>query len=99
MNFTDSETPYTRIIEHKHFDSIQSPYTVITREYPCAWSPSIDPYYPMEDQENRTRYEHYAALAAKERKVVFGGRLGEYRYYDMQDTIASALLKADIWLK
>lgn len=98
MNFTDFETAYTRIIEHKHFDFISSPRTVISHEYPQAWTPKLDPYYPMEDAENRRRYELYAQRAAGEDKLVFGGRLGEYRYYDMQDTIASALAKAEQWL-
>ena len=98
MNFNDAQTPYTRIIEHKHFEFGTQEKTVISREYPQAWEPGVDPYYPMEDAENRGRYEQYAALAQLEEKVRFGGRLGEYRYYDMQDTIKSALAKAKEWL-
>jgi UDP-galactopyranose mutase len=98
MNFTDYETPYTRIIEHKHFEPVQSGRTIISREYPCAWAQDKEPYYPMEDAENMTRYQQYAQCADNEKHVYFGGRLGEYRYYDMQDTIASALAKAGEWL-
>jgi UDP-galactopyranose mutase len=98
MNFTDYETPYTRIIEHKHFEPIQSDQTVVSREYPCVWTQGMEPYYPMEDAENMRRYQQYAQCAGDEKRVHFGGRLGEYRYYDMQDTIASALAKADAWL-
>lgn len=104
MNFTDRETPYTRIIEHKHFEFGNQPNTVISREYPQKWNVGIDPYYPMEDQENRARYEQYRKLALRlsegpAPRIFFGGRLGEYRYYDMQDTIKSALHKAETWLK
>lgn len=98
MNFTDFETPYTRIIEHKHFEKAQCDHTVISREYPCTWSLGIEPYYPMEDAENVVRYKQYAERAAQEAKVKFGGRLGEYKYYDMQDTVKSALAKAEVWL-
>lgn len=98
MNFTDAETPYTRIIEHKHFTFDTSPQTVITREYPHAWARGVEPYYPIEDAENRARYERYLALASAEEGVRFGGRLGEYRYYDMQDTVKSAREKARRWL-
>ena len=98
MNFTDAETPYTRIIEHKHFEFGDQPTTVISREYPQEWHRGMEPYYPMEDEGNRARYRQYADLAASQSKVKFGGRLGEYRYYDMQDTIKSALAKADEWL-
>lgn len=98
VNYTDAETPYTRIIEHKHFEFGTQPQTVISREYPQKWEPGMEPYYPCEDAENKERYEKYAQLAAAEEKVHFGGRLGEYRYYDMQDTISSALEKARLWL-
>lgn len=98
MNFTDRETPYTRIIEHKHFEFGTQPTTVVSREYPQAWHQGIEPYYPMEDGANRARYAQYRALAEGEEKVRFGGRLGEYRYYDMQDTVKSALAKAREWL-
>lgn len=97
MNFTDGEVPFTRIIEHKHFNFGNQSSTVISREYPVSWSLGDDPYYPMEDEKNRSRYSEYAKCAAKESNVFFGGRLGEYRYYDMQDTIKSALEKARVW--
>lgn len=97
MNFTDYETAYTRIIEHKHFDFTESDHTVISHEYPYPWTKEVDPYYPMEDRENLDRYHRYEELASKEAGVYFGGRLGEYKYYDMQDTIASALAKVDEW--
>lgn len=92
VNYTDRETPYTRIIEHKHFVFGTQPTTVISREYPLEWTQGIEPYYPINDMKNQERYEKYATLAEKENNVIFGGRLGEYQYYDMQDTIQSALL-------
>lgn len=91
MNFTDYETPYTRIIEHKHFEFGTQEHTVITREYPLEWTEGIEPYYPINDSKNQSRYEQYRTLAAKETQVFFGGRLGTYAYTDMQDTIAAAL--------
>jgi UDP-galactopyranose mutase len=91
MNFTGLEPAYTRIIEHKHFEFGTQPKTVVTREYPLEWSLGIDPYYPINNEQNQQRYAMYASLAKKEPGVVFGGRLGEYKYYDMQDTIISAL--------
>lgn len=91
VNYTDVETPYTRIIEHKHFEFGNQPMTVITKEYPLSWNPNIDPYYPINDKKNQQIYDTYKSIAYKEKNVVFGGRLGEYRYYDMQDTIKSAL--------
>ena len=98
MNYTDAETPYTRTIEHKHFEFGQQKKSVVSKEYPCDWHVGEEPYYPMEDDANRRRYAHYKELADKEEKVHFGGRLGEYRYYDMQDTVKSALAKAEEWL-
>ena len=98
VNYTDAETPYTRIIEHKHFEFGTQPTTVISREYPQDWQPGIEPFYPMEDEGNKARYAQYFELAQAETKVRFGGRLGEYRYYDMQDTIKSALEKCNEWL-
>ena len=98
MNFTDRKTPYTRIIEHKHFEFGAQPTTVVSREYPQDWHQGIEPYYPMEDEKNRIAYARYANLAEREVKVRFGGRLGEYRYYDMQDTVRSALAKCKEWL-
>lgn len=91
MNFTEAEIPYTRIIEHKHFEYGNQDFTIVSREYPCVWRPGQEPYYPMEDRENRARYDKYRALSEGQSKIRFGGRLGEYRYYDMQDTIKSAL--------
>lgn len=91
MNFTDSDTPYTRIIEHKHFTFGDQRQTVITYEYPLEWRLGLEPYYPINDEPNQNRYEKYCRLAIKEKNVYFGGRLGEYRYYDMQDTILSAM--------
>lgn len=98
VNYTDRETPYTRIIEHKHFEFGSQPTTVISREYPQDWHRGIEPYYPMEDAGNLARFARYRELADGEVKVHFGGRLGEYRYYDMQDTVKSALAKAGEWL-
>lgn len=95
VNYTDRETPYTRTIEHKHFEFIEDGPTVITWEYPCTWEIGVDPYYPMEDEINRMRYREYSQLASNEENVIFGGRLGEYKYYDMQDTIRSALQKVN----
>lgn len=98
MNYTDAETPYTRTIEHKHFEFGQQKKSVVSKEYPCDWHVGEEPYYPMEDDANRRRFARYKELADKEEKVHFGGRLGEYRYYDMQDTVKSALVKAEEWL-
>ncbi len=90
VNYTDRETPYTRIIEHKHFEFGTQEKTVITREYPVAWSEGMEPYYPINDDKNQELYDKYAALAANEKNVIFGGRLAEYRYYDMDKVIESA---------
>lgn len=95
VNYTDRETPYTRIIEHKHFEFGTQPKTVITREYPVDWSEGMEPYYPVNDEKNQALYQKYAALAANEDKVLFGGRLGEYKYYDMDKVIESAMRKAE----
>lgn len=91
VNYTEYEVPYTRIIEHKHFEYGTQPKTVITREYPKTWSKGDEPYYPMNDEKNAQLYEKYSQLAQKEGNVIFGGRLGQYKYYDMDDTIAAAL--------
>ena len=91
INYTDPETPYTRIIEHKHFEFGTQPKTVISREYSQEWQPGIEPYYPVNDEKNTALYQQYRALAEKEDRVIFGGRLGQYRYYDMDAVIASAL--------
>lgn len=95
VNYTEREVPYTRIIEHKHFEFGTQPDTVITREYPAAWKRGDEPYYPINDEQNGSLYEKYAELAAKEKNVLFGGRLGQYRYYDMDKVIAEALAMAE----
>ena len=91
MNYTAREIPYTRIIEHKHFEFGTQPVTYITREYPADWHPGEEAYYPLNNAENQSLYAKYAALAKKEPHTIFGGRLAEYRYYDMDDVIRSAL--------
>lgn len=91
MNHTDRETPYTRIIEHKHFEFGKQPVTYITKEYPSEWKPGDEAYYPVNDARNQALYAKYKMLAEKENNVIFGGRLGEYKYYDMDKVIASAL--------
>ena len=95
VNYTDRETPYTRIIEHKHFEFGTQPKTVISREYSQEWQPGIEPYYPINDEENGALYARYKELADREERVIFGGRLAQYRYYDMDATIASALAEAE----
>ena len=94
VNYTDCETPYTRVIEHKHFEFGTQPKSVITREYPVAWSEGMEPYYPVNDEKNQELYRRYETLAEGEKNVVFGGRLGEYKYYDMDKVIESAMRKA-----
>ena len=94
VNYTDRETPYTRIIEHKHFEFGAQEKTVITREYPVSWQDGMEPYYPVNDERNQNLYCKYAALAEKEENVIFGGRLGEYKYYDMDKVIESAMAAA-----
>lgn len=91
VNYTDRETPWTRIIEHKWFEFGTQEKTVISREYSSEWKPGDEPYYPVNDERNTKLYEQYKELAEKEDKVYFGGRLGEYKYYDMDAVIASAL--------
>ena len=93
VNYTDRETPWTRIIEHKWFEFGTQPKTVISREYSSEWKPGDEPYYPVNDERNGALYQQYKALADGEEKVIFGGRLGEYKYYDMDAVIASALEK------
>lgn len=90
VNYTDRETPFTRIIEHKHFDFGKQPKTVITREYPAEWKEGDEPYYPVNDEKNQSLYQKYQELAEAEEGMLFGGRLAEYRYYDMDKVIASA---------
>ena len=96
VNYTEYEIPYTRIIEHKHFEfgcqnGHYNPKTVITREYPATWSKGDEPYYPMNDEKNNTLFARYKELAAQQDKVIFGGRLGMYKYFDMHQVIEAAL--------
>ena len=101
VNYTDSETPFTRIIEHKWFEFGKDengndlPTTVISREYSSEWKPGDEPYYPVNDEKNTALYQKYRALADKENGVIFGGRLGSYKYYDMDQVIAEALKLAE----
>ena len=96
VNYNEREVPWTRIIEHKHFefgkdaDGNALPKTVITREYPADWKPGDEPYYPLNDEKNETLYAQYVELAKNETNVVFAGRLGGYKYYDMDKAIAAA---------
>ena len=91
VNYTEREVPYTRIIEHKHFEFGTQPVTVISREYPSEWKKGDEPYYPVNDAKNEALVEKYREAAKKEKNVIFGGRLGEYRYYDMDKVIEAAL--------
>ena len=96
VNYTEREIPYTRIIEHKHFESFgaavnENPKTVISREYSTEWTPGMEPYYPVNDSENSLLLQRYQELAAQQRNVIFAGRLAEYRYYDMAPTIERAM--------
>ncbi|MBF8969897.1 UDP-galactopyranose mutase [Streptococcus sp. NLN76] len=91
VNYTDKETPFTRIIEHKHFEFGTQPKTVITREYSKTWKKGDEPYYPVNNDRNNRLYKAYKELASKQENVIFGGRLGHYRYYDMHQVIAAAL--------
>ena len=100
INYTDSETPYTRIIEHKWFEFGKDengrdiPKTVISKEYSSEWKVGDEPYYPVNDERNQKLYLEYQKLAAEENGVIFGGRLGEYKYYDMDQVILAALEKS-----
>ena len=91
VNYTEYDIPYTRIIEHKHFEYGNQPKTVITREYPATWNKGDEPYYPINNDENNELYSKYKELADKEENVIFGGRLAEYKYYDMHNVIEKAL--------
>ena len=91
INYTEREIPYTRIIEHKHFEFGKGEGTVITREYPAEWTPGDEPYYPVNDERNNGLFAEYQKMAQKEENVLFGGRLGQYRYYDMDKVIEAAL--------
>lgn len=95
INYTEREIPYTRVIEHKHFEFGSGEGTIITREYPAAWKPGDEPYYPVNDERNNALFSKYQELAKKEKKVIFGGRLGQYRYYDMDKVIEAALAMAE----
>lgn len=99
VNYTDRDTPYTRIIEHKHFEYGSQPVTVISREYPLEWREGLEPYYPINDLRNQERYEKYKQLADNDPEVIFGGRLGAYKYTDMQETIIDSLNLAEKELK
>ena len=90
INYTDAETPYTRIIEHKHFENSVSPKTIITKEYPKTWQKGEEAYYPLNDEKNSELFNKYNELASQEDKVIFGGRLGSYKYYDMDKVINEA---------
>ncbi|MBU7595768.1 UDP-galactopyranose mutase [Metabacillus halosaccharovorans] len=91
VNYTDSDTPYTRIIEHKHFEFGTQNNTVITKEYPKEWKPGKEPYYPINNKKNNEVYKKYKELVDKEKNIIFGGRLGTYKYYDMHQVIGAAL--------
>lgn len=95
VNYTDYETPYTRIIEHKHFEFGSQSKTVISREYSAEWQPGSEPYYPINDQKNNSLYLKYKSLAEEEENTLFGGRLGEYKYYNMDQVIAGAKALAE----
>ena len=90
VNYTDRETPYTRVIEHKHFEYGTQDKTVITKEYPADWKEGMEPYYPINDEKNQELYQKYRAKADKESNLILGGRLAEYKYYDMDKVIESA---------
>lgn len=95
VNYTDAGVPFTRIIEHKHFEFGNQPKTVITKEYPSEWHMGDEPYYPVNDEKNNEKYRKYKDLADQDQNVIFGGRLGMYRYYDMHQVIAASLEMAD----
>ena len=99
VNYTDAETPYTRIIEHKHFEFGQQPDTVISKEYSKEWKVGDEPYYPVNDERNSKLYTQYKALADEQKKGVFGGRLAEYKYYDMHQVIEKALETVEVLLR
>lgn len=95
VNYTDRETPYTRIIEHKHFSGVKTPKTVVSYEYPAEWTDGAEAYYPINDDRNNALYEQYRAKLADLQNVIMGGRLGEYKYYDMDKVIERALTLAE----
>ena len=98
INYTEREVPYTRIIEHKYFENDQSSVTWITKEYPSDYKKGMEKFYPVNDEKNNSLYKQYEELAAKENNIIFGGRLGKYKYYDMDDVIAEALKDSEIIL-
>ncbi|MFS4483258.1 UDP-galactopyranose mutase [Hyunsoonleella sp. 2307UL5-6] len=93
VNYNDANVPYTRILEHKHFEFGKQKHTVVTKEYPETWTPEKEAYYPVNNTENQQKYQQYKQLSLTENNVIFGGRLAEYKYYDMHQVIASALAK------
>lgn len=99
MNYTEREVPYTRVIEHKHFEFGKQPVTYVTKEYPADWKPGDEAYYPVNNDRNQSLYQKYADLAKAEGNVIFGGRLAEYKYYDMDKVIESALQLVKIEFK
>ena len=98
VNYTAADVPFTRIIEHKHFEFGQQPTTVVTYEYPAAWHEGAEPYYPINDHRNNRLAQAYKEMAQQQQRVLFGGRLGQYAYFDMDDTIKSALEAVERWL-
>lgn len=96
VNFNDSNIPYTRIIEHKHFEFGKQNHTVITKEYPENWTLEKEAYYPINNESNQKKYQLYKSLSSEEKNIIFGGRLAEYKYYDMHQIIASALQKSKL---
>lgn len=95
INFTEAEIPFTRVIEHKHFDPVETAHTVVTKEYPADWSVGCEPYYPINDDANMTLFSKYKEISLADTNVIFGGRLGEYKYYDMHQVIKSALISVN----
>jgi UDP-galactopyranose mutase len=98
MNFTDEDTPYTRVIEHKYFDDQGQNKTYVSWEYPQEYSRGVEPFYPVNDKINNEKYNKYKKLSQQQDKVIFGGRLAEYKYYDMHQVIAAALKKVETLL-
>ena len=96
MNFNDSDIPYTRIIEHKHFEFGKQEHTIITKEFSEKWTKEKEAYYPINNDENQKIYQKYKELSIKDSNIIFGGRLAEYKYYDMHQIVASALSKAKL---
>ena len=98
VNYTERQIPFTRIIEHKHFEFGKQPKTVVSREYPCEWTPELEPYYPINDERNGELFKKYQQLAESRPDVIFGGRLGNYTYYDMDKVIAKVLKDVELYL-